>query len=286
MGAGVGVAAPEGPLVSVVMPVHNAERFLAEAIESVLAQTYRGCELVLVDDASTDGSWSLAQRYASQDARVRVFRNEPNLGVNKTRIRAFAEANPSSKYFAVMDSDDVCMPDRLERQVAFLETHPEHALVGGNNLIIDERGTEIGRRLYPTTHDQIINVITRYNPIAQPTVTIRRSALETVGVYDEHVICEDYDLWLRMAARFKLANLDAFTLKYRISTTQSKRTRMRAILKSTIEIQRRWLFHPPFFRPYNVLYFGAEHLLLLLPGWLVLRLSERVTYGSRGATSS
>jgi glycosyltransferase involved in cell wall biosynthesis len=261
------------------MPVYNGERFLRPAIESVLGQTYSHFEFVLVDDGSTDGSWSIAEEYARRDPRVRPFRNERNLGIVKTRNRAFAEASQDAVYFAVLDCDDVSLPDRLKRQVAFLQAHPDHALVGGNTLIIDEHDNEIGRRIYPSSHERIAGAITRYNPIAQPTVMIRRSALEQVGVYDDrYPRCQDYDLWLRMAARFKIANLDAFTLKYRISASQGKRTQLRASLKHTIEIQRRWLFHPSFFRPQNVLYWCAEHALLAMPEAWVLSAFKRITY--------
>jgi len=267
------------PLVSVVMPVHDAERYLDAAIASVLGQTHRNLELVMVDDGSTDGSAAIAERHAKQDPRVKFLRNERNLGIVKARNRAFAESNPRSAYFAVLDSDDVCMPDRLALQVAFMEAHPDHAIVGGNTLIIDEQGAVIGERRYPSTHEQIVRVITRYNPIAQPTVMIRRAALEQVGVYSErYPRCQDYELWLRMAARFKLANLPEFTLKYRISETQGKRVQLRESLRYTLQIQREWLFHPPFFAPYNLLYHCAEHALLLLPDALVLAAFKRLTY--------
>lgn len=277
-------AAVVAPLVSVLMPVYNAERFLREAVDSVLGQSYRQFELVMVDDGSSDGSWAIAQEYAALDARVKALRNERNLRVVKARNRAFTLVDPASKYFAIMDSDDVCMPDRLEREVAFLEAHPDHALVGGHTIVIDERGAQVGFRRYPLQHEQIMGVITRYNPIAQPGVMLRRSALEQVGEYDERYPgCEDYDLWLRMAERFKLANLDTATLKYRISATQGKKTQLRESLRYTIDIQRRWLFHRAFFRPYNVLYFGLEHLLFLLPEPWVLELFKRLTYRSSAA---
>jgi glycosyltransferase involved in cell wall biosynthesis len=261
------------------MPVFNAERYLAAALDSILAQTHRDWELVCVDDGSTDASLLIAEAYARKDPRIRPLRNERNLGIVKTRNRAFAEANPASKYFAIMDGDDVCAPDRLERQVAFLEAHPDHAVVGGNTRIIDERSAPIGERVYPSSHEQIIRVITRYNPIANPTAMIRRSALAEVGEYDERYSrCQDYDLWLRMASRFKIANLDAFTLDYRITTTQGKVKHLRDSLRFTLEIQRRWLFHPPFRRAFNVVYFAAEHGLLLLPEPVVLALFKRLTY--------
>jgi glycosyltransferase involved in cell wall biosynthesis len=272
-------------LVSVVMPVFNAERFLAEAIESVRAQSYPHWELVLVDDGSSDGSCRIAQEFAARDARIRAFRNERNLGIVRSRNRAFAEADSRSEYFAILDADDVCMPDRLARQVAFLDTHPDHAVLGGNTLIIDETGAVVGERIYPASHEQIVREIGRHNPIANPTAMVRRSAIAEVGEFDErYPRCQDYDLWLRMAARYKIANLDHFTLKYRISASQGKTRQLRESLRFTIAIQRRWLFHPPFFSAFNLIYFGLEHGLLLLPDALILRLFKSLTYkvGSQG----
>jgi glycosyltransferase involved in cell wall biosynthesis len=274
------------PLVSVVMPVFNGERFLAEAIESVIAQTYSHWELVLIDDGSSDGSFRIASEYARKDARIRPFRNERNLGIVKTRNRAFVEADKTSAYFAVLDSDDVCMPERLAAQVEFLERNPGHAVIGGNTLIIDEHSRVIGRRLYPATHEQIVDVITRYNPMAQPTCTIRRSALDQIGNYDErYPRCQDYDLWLRIAARYPIANLPAFTLKYRVSATQGKAVHLRDSLRYTIEIQRKWLLRPPFARAANVAYFGLEQALLLLPDAVILQLFKWLTYRRAHAMS-
>jgi glycosyltransferase involved in cell wall biosynthesis len=265
--------------VSVVVPIYNTAPYLRPAIESVLGQSYPHFELILVDDGSTDGSVDIALEYARRDSRVRVLRNECNLGIVRTRNRAFAAADPTSTYFAVLDSDDVCLPDRLRRQVEFLEANPDHAVVGGHIRVVDERGAEVGVRRYPVTHAEILRVITRYSPVAQPTVMIRRSALAAVGVYRERFPrCHDYDLWLRMAARFKIANLDAFTLQYRISPTQGKHVHLRDSLKFTIDVQRAWLLHRPFFNPFNLAYWGAEHLLLLLPKAVVLGLFKRLTY--------
>jgi len=261
------------------MPVHNAQQFLQGAITSILGQTHARLELVIVDDGSTDASFEIARDCAARDPRVRVFRHEQNRGIVPTRNAAFASADPASKYFAIMDADDISLADRLERQVAFLEAHAEHALVGGNTIIIDERGSEIGRRTYPSEHERIVGVMGRYNPIAQPTVMLRRSALREVGHYrEEYPRCEDYDLWMRIAARFKVANLSAFTLKYRLSANQQKRTHLKELLRFTLRIQRQWLFVDPFFRPLNVLYWLVEHALLPLPEPIVLQLFKALTY--------
>jgi glycosyltransferase involved in cell wall biosynthesis len=267
------------PCVSVLMPVYNPGAFLREAVDSVLAQSYPSFELIAIDDGSTDGSYELLQAYAARDARVRVFRQPHNLGIVAARNRAFGEARGDTRYYAIFDSDDVSLPDRLTRQVAFLEAHPDHALVGGQTLIIDEDSQPIGIRRYPTGYAQICSVITRYNPIAQPAVMLRRSVVDALGGYDDAFPrCQDYELWLRMAAEHPIANLDVPVIRYRVSRTQGKRTHLRQTLALTLALQRHWLFHPKFRRALNVAYVGAEHALLWVPEAWVLRLFKRVTY--------
>jgi len=269
------------PFVSVLMPVYNPGRFLREAIDSVLAQTYSAFELIVIDDASTDGSPEYLAERARTDPRVRVFRQPQNRGIVAARNRAFAEARPDTTYYAILDSDDVALPDRLEQQVAFLEAHPDHALVGGHTVIIDESSSEVGIRRYPTEYAQICQTITRHNPFAQPAVMLRRSALETSAPYDaSYPRCQDYELWMRLAAKHPVANLDRAVIRYRISASQGKRTALRETLLLTLRLQRRWLFFPKYFRPYNLAYVVAEHGLLLLPERWVMALFKRVTYAN------
>jgi glycosyltransferase involved in cell wall biosynthesis len=270
---------PSPPLVSVLMPVFNPGPFLREAVESVLAQSHPALELIAIDDASSDGSYELLQAFAARDPRVRVFRQPSNQGIVAARNRAFAEARPEARYFAILDSDDVALPDRLERQVEFLERHSDHALVGGHTLIINDASKPIGIRRYPADYAQICATITRYNPIAQPAVMLRRSMLPSLTPYSQDFPrCQDYELWLRIAAEHPIANLDLPVIRYRISATQGKRTHLRATLKLTLALQRKWLFHPKFRSAFNLAYVGAEHGLLLLPEPWVLALFKRITY--------
>jgi glycosyltransferase involved in cell wall biosynthesis len=263
------------------MPVYNSQRYLSEAIQSILDQTHTNFEFVIVDDCSEDESWQIASEFASRDDRIKLFRNPSNLGIVKTRNRGFTQSNPQHRYLAIMDSDDISLTHRLEKQIAFLESHPDHALVGGNTLIIDETSREIGSRRYPSQDREIRRVITRYNPIAQPTAMLRRSALQQVGMYDErYPRCQDYDLWCRITARYKAANLDEYTIKYRVSETQGKTVHLRDSLIYTIRIQREWLFHKPFVNPFNLLTFGLEHCLLWLPEPVTLMLFKAITYRS------
>jgi GT2 family glycosyltransferase len=267
------------PRVTVMMPVHNAEAYLREALDSVLGQTYPHWELVAIDDGSTDDSWPLLREYAAREPRVRVFRQPERRGIVAARNRALEHADPHSQYLAILDADDVALPDRLAAQVAFLEARSDHALVGGHTLIIDERSQPLGLRRYPLEYAHICRVITRYNPLAQSAVMLRRSHQLQVGGYDpRYPRCQDYDLWLRIAARYPIANLDRPVIRYRISAEQGKRTHLRQSLELTLKIQRRWLLHPRFFRPYNTAYVALEHLLPLLPDAAILALFKRVRY--------
>jgi glycosyltransferase involved in cell wall biosynthesis len=216
---------------------------------------------------------------------VRALRNAQNLGTVATRNRGLSAIDPQAAYVAVMDADDVALPERLERQVAFLEAHPEHAAVGSQIVVIDEQGRPLGERRYPVDADEVVRVIGRYNPIAHPAATIRRSVLDAVGGYDpRYPRCQDYDLWLRIADRWPLANLDEPLLRYRISSGQAKQKHLRQSLRLTIEIQRKWLLHPRFRSATNLAYFAAEHALLLLPERWVMGLFTRLSYASVDAS--
>ena len=272
------MSSPE-PRVTIAMPVHNASAYLREALDSVLAQSYPHWELVCIDDASRDDSWQILSEYAARDPRVRPFKQPGHAGIVAARNRAIDEADPESTYLAILDADDVALPDRLAAQVRFLESHPDHAMVGGHTIIIDEQSRELGIRRYPLDYGAICDVIARFNPFAQSAVTLRRSMLREIGHYDpSYPRCQDYDLWLRTAARFPVASLDQAVIRYRVTAAQGKVTHLRLTLRLTLRLQRRWLWHPRFFRLQNAAYVAAEHALPVLPDAAILALFKRVTY--------
>jgi glycosyltransferase involved in cell wall biosynthesis len=272
---------PPEPRVTIAMPVHNASAYLREALDSVLAQTYPHWELVCIDDASADDSWQILSEYAARDPRVKPFKQPGHAGIVAARNRALDQADAGSTYLAILDADDAALPDRLEAQVQFLEAHPDHALVGGHTLIIDERSRELGIRRYPSEYREICGVIARYNPFAQSAVMLRRSLLREIGHYDPaYPRCQDYDLWLRTASRFPVANLDQPVIRYRISAAQGKVTHLRQTLRLTLRLQRRWIWHPRFFRLHNAAYVALEHALPVLPDAAILALFKRVRYAA------
>jgi glycosyltransferase involved in cell wall biosynthesis len=200
------------PRVSVLIPVFNAENYLEAALESVLDQTLQDLELIAIDDGSRDASRRILDKYAARDERVHVVGNGSNLGISATLNRGWKLAR--APFVARMDADDISLPDRLQRQVAYLEEHGSVAAVGGAVVIIDAAGIRHTVVRYPTSPAEIRAKLQWYNCFAHPAVTIRRSALDSIGGYRyDHV--EDYDLWLRLVERHELANLDTVVLLYR-----------------------------------------------------------------------
>jgi glycosyltransferase involved in cell wall biosynthesis len=267
------------PLVSVIMPNYNNEKYLAEAIESILNQTYRNFEFVIIDDCSTDNSWNIIQEYAKKDNRIKAFKNEENLKIVKTRNKGFGLMSPASKYIAIFDSDDISMPERFEKQIKFLEKNPDYGAVGSHTFIIDENSEIIGKRKYETDFKKIIKNIIKKSPVAQPSVMIKKSVLNEVGPYNEkYTRCQDYELWFRIAKDYKIGNLDESLIKYRVSKTQGKTTNLKETLKFTLDIQRNWIFNKKFFSIVGIIYYCLEHLMYFLPSPIVLKLFKVLTY--------
>jgi glycosyltransferase involved in cell wall biosynthesis len=212
---------PAPPLISVCMPVYNAERYVAEAVESILGQTFGDFEL-LIEDNSTDSTTAILERYAARDRRIHVdIRPRRGLvaALNDLIDRARGE------FLARMDADDIAMPDRFARQVAYLRGHPECVLVGSRVWEADAEGDPLGE--YPTLsdHEEIDAFHFRMQgpALIHPSIMMRRDAVLAVGKYRGSQI-EDVDLYLRLAERGRLARLPEFLLKYRIHANNASRS--------------------------------------------------------------
>ena len=230
----------EIPFVTVFTPNYNNSKYISETIESVINQDYPNFEYLIIDDSSSDQSWKIIQKYAKKDNRIKIIRNERNLGIVKTRNKGFKNRSPKSKYFAIIDSDDISLLNRLRIQVEFLEKNQDYGLVGSNIFIIDEESVIIGYRDYPSNDNEIRKKIMRFNPFAQSSILIRTKAINQAGFYDEkwHV-CQDYDYWLRIGINWNLANIDKPLIKYRISKTQVKFTNLKNTILNTYLIQNK-----------------------------------------------
>ena len=186
--------------VSVVIPVHNGEKYLAQAIESVLGQTFRDFELLIVDDGSTDGTAAIIRRFAEGDRRVRILTQE-NRGVAAAGNRGLHEAR--AEWVARLDADDVFLPEKLERQVAFLRRNPDAQIVGTLASFINHAGRPLGLvgTEGPYTPAEFYRLVREDRPIyfVNSSTLMRRETVLSIGGYREPFApAEDVDLWIRM----------------------------------------------------------------------------------------
>lgn len=205
------------PKISVLLPVRNAERFLRSAVESVLAQTFDDFELLALDGGSTDRSLSILRELAAKDRRINIVSRE-NLALVPSLNELITMAR--GRYLARMDSDDICRPQRFEKQVEYLEAHPECVAVGSRVLFIDPQGLPICEAARELSHEEIdsghLSGVAE-SRICHPSVTMRTEAVLRIGKYrEEYRYLEDFDLFLRLAEIGRLANLPDVLLEYRL----------------------------------------------------------------------
>lgn len=203
------------PLVSVLLSVYNSEKYVAIAIESILNQSFDDFEFVIIDDASIDSSWDIIKKYSKVDSRIIAIKNNINIGGCKTLIKGLELC--SGKYIARLDNDDWSYPDRLKKQVEFMEEKNDVGILGGSIEIINENGSVLGKRVYELSDAEIRKKIFFCSPFAHPAVMIRKSILDLVGPYDpEYAPADDYELYFRIGRKSKFANLEDCILQYRV----------------------------------------------------------------------
>jgi glycosyltransferase involved in cell wall biosynthesis len=212
------VSASAAPTISVLLPAYNAARYVAQAVESILAQTYADFELLIVDDGSTDDTPRILSRYAQRDQRIHCV-SRPNTGL----VTALNEmlARSRGEFIARMDADDIAMPRRFERQMSYLADHPECVMVGSRVLVIDPDGCPLTVMGEALSHEEIDSALmaARGQMVYHPSVIIRKQSLVEVGPYrQEFDTAEDLDLFLRLAEVGRIANLEEPLLKYREHT--------------------------------------------------------------------
>jgi glycosyltransferase involved in cell wall biosynthesis len=210
------------PEVSVIMPVRNAAAFVEEAARSILSQTFRDLELIVIDDCSSDESAEIVD--AIRDNRVRLFRNDRHTGLAGTLNKAFEYV--TGRYVARMDADDISLPRRIETQVEFLNSHADIGVCGSWAFCMEPRREYL--LTWPIGPKCVRAFMLFGNPLAHPTVCIRTEAIRKSSFrFDETFrTAQDYDLWQRMADDVAMDNIPQPLLRYRIhqaSTTQSTR---------------------------------------------------------------
>lgn len=208
--------------VTVLMTVYNGSGTVRNAVASILNQTYSDWDFLIIDDCSTDGTWELLQAIAKHDSRVTIVRNLVRLGFAACLNIGWRRAR--GELIARMDADDFSFPQRLERQVEYMQAHPEVAVLGTGAELVDEHGRFICVAYRPEKHEIIIKKMYQENPFFHSSVMVRWSFYEALDGYDERwKRCEDMDLWMRAYRRFQFHNLRDALIKYRVKKKQTLR---------------------------------------------------------------
>ena len=209
------------------MAAYNAEKYIKQAISSILNQSFEDFELLIVNDGSTDQTVAAVQSF--DDPRIRLIHNESNQGLVFTRNRALEEA--TGEFIAVLDSDDIAVPERLQVQYDFMQRHPEVALCSGHAALIDEKGTSTGQQFIVPTDDVNMEVFFG-NPFINPAAMFRTAILRELGGYRDFAPAEDYDFFLRVSEKYRVGNLDQLLVYYRVhgqNTSAIKPAKIRKI---------------------------------------------------------
>ncbi len=222
-------------MISVLMPVYNAEKYIAAAVNSILNQTFTNFEFIIINDGSTDNTSFILDEYARQDARIRLVSRE-NKGLVATLNEGIAIAK--APLIARMDADDIALPNRLEVQKEFMDNHPGAVCVGSKAHVIDNHGRYLIDTKPKLSHEDIVlSALQGVSPITHPTALIRAEAMAKVGGYKfENYPAEDLALWIDLSECGELANLDEPLIEYRIHDGSISTSSHEVQLAKTVEI--------------------------------------------------
>lgn len=263
-------------LITVITPAFNAEKFLRKTIESILNQTFKNFEYIILDDCSNDGTLELIKKYAKCDRRIVVVSNKNNLGIAGNRNKGISLAK--GRYIVWQDADDISVKNRLKKQYEFMENHPEVGICGGYLQFFDENGKK-GIRKYATNDALLRKNIFRFSPVAQPAAIIRRSCVLEAGKYDMRwPPAEDIDMSFRIGSKHKFANLPEVMIKYREHGNSATFKKLKTMELNTLKIRRDyskgWGYRPTIMDYiYNVIQYIS---IFIVPAKLKIALFNKI----------
>lgn len=230
------------PLISIIMPIFNAEKYLRESLDSILRQTYDDFELIIVNDGSIDGTQSIINEYAARDHRIVAIRQE-NTG------QAIASNNGATrakgKYIIRHDADDVSFNTKLEDYAETLKKYPEAIVITGSIEVIDEKGEFLYKEYVPTTNDDIKRSLHLRNPLPNGATLVKKSVFDEVGGYS-NVFAEDCDLWVKLYPLGEFVGTGTFVYKWRTNSTGVTFSNLEKTIAAEKEyVARIWSIEPP-----------------------------------------
>ena len=260
------------PLISVVMPTFNAQKYISISIESILNQTFSNFEFIIIDDASTDNTLKIIEKYSKKDKRIKIIKNKNNLNIGGSLNKGIKHSR--SNFIARMDADDIALSNRLKLQYELMQKDTNLAVVGGYISVINENGENLYIRKYPTENEKIKKAFFRYMPFAHPSVMIRKNFFNEVGGYDpKKSPSEDMDLWIKLGVKHSFGNIDRPVLKYRLIKDSSSNKDFRKVELNTVKMRinaiTEYGYKPSL---YDIFYNIAQiSTLWVTPSWLRIK---------------
>lgn len=230
----------KNPRVSILMATYNRAAMIGPTIKSIQKQTFKDWELVIPDDGSTDNTGEVVNVWQKKEPRIKYIKNPVNQGISRNYNMGFALT--TGEYIAMIDDDDPWCDDRkLEKQIKFLDEHPDYVGVGGGVIVVDGDGKEQYRYFKAETDADIRNYMLYSNPMANSTTMFRRSAAEKVGWYDDSIrYSGDRDFWLKMGRVGKLYNFKEYFTYYTMAGNNTSITKLRPHLKISLMVMKRY----------------------------------------------
>ena len=262
------------PLVSVLIPTYNSELYIKDTLESILNQTYKNLEIIIIDDASTDSTLKIVKKY--KDKRIKIYINNKNLGIAKNMNKGIRLSN--GKYLAIMDADDWSYPYRIEEQVQLMEENPKVVLCSGYMDICNENLEFQNTRTYPITDKEIRKAIVTYDPISHPASMWRMSELLKTTLYNDNFpICRDYDLIVRISEFGEYQNIPKPLIKYRVrkDSETGKRIRQTQWYSFYLQMKAHFEYHFPMTLGDKMFLLGRLIATIILPTSLQRYIANR-----------
>lgn len=265
------------PILSVIMPAYNSEDYIEQAILSVLNQTFKDFELIIIDDNSTDSTFKIINKFALKDSRIRVLQSKKNLNCGGDKCANLGLEAARGKYIARMDADDITYPTRFEKQIKFLEKNKNIYLVGSNADVINHMGEIIGEKNEPLTSDAIYKAYFGFHPLIHPTCVFRNKLKKGKKFKYEikYSANNDYYTFFKLICQgYKFVNMEEKLIKYRIHSHNATFVDMKQKFVNSLKI-RLSIVHNYGYRPSvkDVLMLSAQTAtVMLLPERVLLKI--------------
>lgn len=263
------------PAISVIMGVYNGEKFLEEAVRSVLSQTFEDFEFIICDDCSTDSSAQILKKFAESDNRIKLIKNEKNLGLAATLNRCIEAA--TGEFLARMDCDDCCLPERFAVQYDWMKANPDVCAAGSDIEFIDDNGTVYGRKNITADERFTLAETVLFCRMFHPSVIMRKDKVQSVGGYTSNELttrAEDYDLWCKLCEKGEtVGNIARVLFRYREDQNNITRRKYKYRVQ---EFRLKWYWIRRAKRPVAELRYAIKPLIVgLLPLGLYKKLRRK-----------